>query len=244
MKTAVISDIHSNLEALETVLKKIKEISVDSVYCLGDIVGYNANPNECVEIIRKENIPCVMGNHDRVACGIEEPFFFNPLAKEAALWTRGVLSDENRTFLRTLPQTLNIDVGKLCVHGSPRDEDEYILNNATADNCLLYLEEHYPEVRICLFGHTHRKSVYTDEYISLDKDRPEISLKDDQLYLINPGSVGQPRDRDRRASFIIMDESKKVVSYYLEKYDIKQTAEKIRKEDLPVYLAERLYEGR
>ncbi|RMF97477.1 MAG: metallophosphoesterase [Candidatus Schekmanbacteria bacterium] len=245
MKIAIISDIHSNLEAFESVLKKIEKIDADSIYCLGDIVGYNANPNECVEIIREREIPSLMGNHDRVACGIEEPIFFNPVAREAVLWTRGELSQKNRDFLCQLPEKMNISNEILCVHGSPRDADEYIFGEATAEKCLNYLEDYEIGIKICFFVHTHFKAAYSTANISPSEgSKIKFHLKENYIYLINPGSVGQPRDRDWRASFVVFDSEKKLITYYLEEYDVEKTAEKIRKKELPLYLAERLFEGK
>jgi len=245
MKIAIISDIHANLEAFEAVLAEIESIAPDEIYCLGDIVGYNANPNECAELIRKKNIPSIMGNHDRVACGLEEPLFFNPSAKKAILWTRGKLNEENRKFLRELPQNLSMKGIVLLAHGSPRDPDEYIYSETTASNCLNYMENNNPAVKVCLFGHTHYRSIFfSGKHEAQKEGMRTFKLNPYGKYLVNPGSVGQPRDGSSAASFIIYDEATFSVTYHPVKYDIEKTAGKIRQEDLPESLAERLFHGR
>ncbi|MBI5376517.1 MAG: metallophosphoesterase family protein [Candidatus Schekmanbacteria bacterium] len=245
MKIAIISDIHANLEAFESVLAEIDSIAPDEIYCLGDIVGYNANPNECVELIRKRNIPSIMGNHDRVACGLEEPLFFNTSAKKAILWTRGKLNEDNRKFLRELPQNLSLKGIVLLVHGSPRDPDEYIYSETTASNCLNYMENNNPAVKVCFFGHTHYRNIFFSEKYEAQKESIRMfKLNPYGKYLVNPGSVGQPRDGDSAASFITYDEATFAVTYHPVKYDIEKTAGKVRQEDLPESLAERLFHGR
>ena len=246
MLYAIISDIHSNLEALEAVLKRIKEIRVDEIICLGDIVGYNANPNECVEIIRDLGITSISGNHDRACAGIYEPSFFNVYAREAVFWTRGKITSENLNYLKSLKDFQVIRDELLIVHGSPRDPDEYIIGKISVGENLRYLKKHYENISICFYGHTHVKAIYAMEEKpeSISKSPDVIVLSKGVNVLINPGSVGQPRDNDPRSSFIIFDSEKMSVRYEAVLYDIEKTASKIIEAGLPRFLAERLYAGR
>ncbi|MBF8251238.1 MAG: calcineurin-like phosphoesterase, partial [Deltaproteobacteria bacterium] len=152
MRYAIISDIHSNLEALEAVLAKISGFKVDEILCLGDIVGYNANPNECIDIVKRTGIRCIMGNHDSRASGLEEPDNFTPLAKEAVLWTRDRLSEENKGFLRKLPRELMID-RFFIFHGSIHDTDRYIIDERDAMDNFEMLGNIPGEPKTAFFGH-------------------------------------------------------------------------------------------
>jgi len=243
---AIISDIHSNLEALEATLERIEKIRVDEILCLGDLVGYNANPNECVKIIRDRATKVIMGNHDRACSGIEEPTFFNEYAKEAVFWTRKQISKETQDYLKSLKDTFTFNEEFLMVHGSPRDPDEYILGVQSASENLRYLAKNLSKIKICFFGHTHVKAFYSltgKSGITSETSEGTIFSKEGN-FLINPGSVGQPRDRDPRGSFIIFDSEKRLVRYEPVSYDIEKTASKVIKAGLPGFLAERLFEGR
>lgn len=238
MKYAIISDIHSNLEALCSVLDVIDSEGVERIICLGDIVGYGADPNRCVEIIKERNIPSVLGNHDAVACGIYEPMLFNDMATHAALWTRNELHPENRLFLSELPEKLTID-SFLAVHGAISDPDKYILSAYDARPEFSIMGEK----TVCFFGHTHVAVTYFYANNRVDTFSPSfIAVERGAKYLINPGSVGQPRDRDPRASFVIYDDEG-TVEYRRVEYDIKTTQEKILKTGLDRKLAERLSYG-
>jgi predicted phosphodiesterase len=239
MKYAIISDIHSNLEALESVLQEIDQIGVDRIICLGDIVGYGANPNECVEIIRERKIESIIGNHDTVACGKKEPFDFNFVAKEAALWTRNTLTAKNREFLHNLPETREID-GFLIVHGAISDPDLYIFSVYDAIGEFKLMKKW----NICFFGHTHVRTYYV--LIGGDvqcRFEYEFKIKPEAKYLINPGSVGQPRDRDPRSSFLIYDSKEAAVRFIRLEYDIESAKQKIIRAGLDKRLAERLSLG-
>lgn len=239
MKHAIISDIHSNLEALESVFQEIDKLSVDRTICLGDIVGYGANPNECVEMIRERKIESIMGNHDVVACGKKEPFDFNPVAKEAALWTRAALTTENREFLRNLPEMREID-DFLIVHGAISDSDLYIFSVYDAFSEFKLMKRW----NICFFGHTHVRMYYV--FLGGDVCCPsdyEFKIKPEAKYLINPGSVGQPRDRDPRSSFLTYDSEESVVRFIRQEYDMESAKKKIIKSGLDRRLADRLSLG-
>lgn len=229
MAVAIISDIHSNYEALKAVWKEIKEAEI--IVCLGDLVGYGASPNEVVEFMRKYiekgKVMCVRGNHDNaIAFGAD--WHFNPYARQAVRWHQRVMTPENLEFLRRLPVRLFFNYGDRSyhmVHGSPRAPlDEYLfpwLPDSEFADCLRYIREDD-----LLVGHTHVPMV------------KEIQGR----RIINPGAVGQPRDGDWRASYAILYEDGKVEFYRVE-YDVETAASKIIEAGLPVFLAERLFEG-
>jgi predicted phosphodiesterase/SAM-dependent methyltransferase len=206
MKILIISDIHANLTALEAVLA---DAAIDSVWCLGDLVGYGPDPNECVERVGSlPNLACVMGNHDAAALRQIEVDSFNPEARAAILWTQQKLTSGNVTFLENLPEMQTFDLVTL-VHGSPRQPVwEYLLDTRTATVNFEYFETPY-----CLVGHTHLPMMY---YLSEDLISARLIISEDTTQLalspraiLNPGSVGQPRDRDPRAAYAILDLSEK-----------------------------------
>jgi len=243
MRLAVISDVHANLEAFQAVLKKIDKLGVDEIYHLGDVVGYNANPNECVDILRKREIVTIMGNHDAAACGLEEPVFFRSAAKKAALWTSDRLRDDVRDYLSTLPDEMTFNCWCLGVHGSPTSRDDYIIDWLDAMRQLEYLNGR--PVDICFFGHSHKASLFSERGTqhSLEASQNH-QLQPSGRYFINPGAVGQPRDRDPRAAFCTLDTESLVVSFHRVEYDVDRTCKKIRKAGLPIQLARRLYQGK
>jgi len=212
---------------------------VDKIICLGDIVGYGANPNECVEIIRERKVDSIIGNHDAVACGKKEPYDFNSIAREAVLWTRNVLTQENRESLRDLPQTGEFE-DFLAVHGAISDPDLYILSIYDSIPEFGLMGKH----RICFFGHTHVRTYYIlkDSAVSCLFDY-ELKIDPKAKYLINPGSVGQPRDRDPRASFLLYDNEKGTVKFIRLDYDIASAQKKIVEAGLNRRLADRLSLG-
>lgn len=238
MRYAIISDIHSNLEAFRSVLGVIDGSSVDNIICLGDIVGYGADPNECVEIIKSRNISSLIGNHDRAACGLTEPAGFNPAARQAALWTRSELTDENKDYLKNLPGEDVLD-GFMIVHGAPSDPDKYILSALDAASEFPLLKNK----SLCFFGHTHVSVAYSlsDGRVSASRERV-CSIRDGVSYLINPGSVGQPRDRDPRASFVIYDDRGEAEFRRVE-YAVEIARKKIIDSGLDRFLGERLTVG-
>jgi diadenosine tetraphosphatase ApaH/serine/threonine PP2A family protein phosphatase len=239
MKYAIISDIHSNLEALEVVFEEIDRLGLDKTICLGDIVGYGANPNECVEIIRERKVESLLGNHDIVACGKKEPYDFNTAARDSALWTRSVLTAGNKGFLYSLPDKKEIE-DFLIVHGAISDPDLYILSAYDAFSEFNLMKKYY----ICFFGHTHMRVWYAFQSGDLRHISDyEFKIEPKSKYLINPGSVGQPRDRDPRSSFLIYDWEEGVVKNIRLKYDIGLAQKKIIEAGLDRRLAERLSLG-
>ncbi len=237
---AVISDIHGNLEALEAVLGDFPD-GIDTVYCLGDVIGYGANPNECCDVVRESGMPTITGNHDLAVTDLSTDLdWFNPVAAAAVRWTREQLSEENAEFLRGRPRMMQ-SRDALFVHGSIRDPDEYIINSISAEENLEILRSEYPGVAICFFGHTHVKTVAPSPNGPV-VEAHTLDLSANGPYLVNPGSVGQPRDGDTFASYVLAEGGR--VAYRFVEYDIEKAQAKIRAAGLPEMLAERLAVGR
>jgi predicted phosphodiesterase len=242
---AVISDIHGNLEALEAVLEDVPD-GVEEIYCLGDVIGYGASPNECCESVRSYEMPVISGNHDLAVTDLSTNLaWFNPVAAAAIQWTRDQLTPDNAEFLRTRPRMLQSEE-TLFVHGSVRDPDEYILNGAVARENLAVLTADYPNVQVCFFGHTHVKTVVPSPDGPSSGSHDTLDLTSGGPYLVNPGSVGQPRDGDTFASYVLaentQDETR--ISYRFVEYDVEKAQDKIRAAGLPGMLADRLALGR
>jgi len=242
---AVISDIHGNLEALEAVLEDVPD-GVEEIYCLGDVIGYGASPNECCESVRSYEMPVISGNHDLAVTDLStELAWFNPVAAAAIQWTRDQLTPDNAEFLRTRPRMLQSEE-TLFVHGSVRDPDEYILNGAVARENLAVLTADYPNVQVCFFGHTHVKTVVPSPDGPSSGSHDTLDLSSGGPYLVNPGSVGQPRDGDTFASYVLaentQDETR--IAYRFVEYDVEKAQDKIRTAGLPGMLADRLALGR
>lgn len=239
----VLSDIHANLEALEAVLADANGL-YDNILCLGDVVGYGADPNAACEWVRANAAAVVRGNHDKAACGLEDLRYFNPVARTSAIWTREELTEGNLDWLRTLPRGPLVIEGKpfplALVHGSPADEDEYLIESADARMFSESLDQ-----QVTFFGHTHIQGGFLLASGAASRISPQLTLQfePDYFYLINPGSIGQPRDGDPRAAYVIYSPENHTVEYRRVAYDIQGAAEKIRGAGLPGFLASRLYEG-
>jgi predicted phosphodiesterase len=242
----IVTDLHANLEALEAVLDQARG-RYDRAVCCGDLIGYGADPNPVVEWVRANCAVTVRGNHDKACTGLDDLEWFNPVAKQAALWTQAALTRENAEWARELPKgPLPVD-GFQLVHGAPFDEDEYVVQAGEAGQAFEYLES-----RVAFFGHTHlqggfiwnRSRVETIPRTSPRTDRQTMEIDADCAYLINPGSVGQPRDGDRRAAYCVYDTDAGMVTYFRVEYDIAGAQRKIRAAGLPDVLAERLSVGR
>ena len=243
MRYLIISDIHSNLEAFEAVLADVGPF--DKVWCLGDVVGYGPDPNECVERLRDLPHICVAGNHDWAVLGKLDLEDFNPEARRACFWTREELSPANWEYLEVLPQTV-VEKGFTLVHGSPRHPIwEYILYPSVAKANF----EHF-DTRFCFIGHTHVPVIYRyhteNPNLACDTFRPSsnarLVLGDDRL-IINPGSVGQPRDGDHRASYAILDFDELTLEYRRIPYPIEVTQTRMMEKGLPPRLIVRLRYG-
>jgi predicted phosphodiesterase len=223
MRYAIVSDIHANLEALTAVLEKIdSDQAVDQIICSGDLVGYYANPNECLRLIRERGIQCVAGNHDTVAAGRKEPLKFGASGRYAILWTRPRLTADNLRFLQSLPLMMTIDEKILVVHGSlhPQpNEDDYLNTPEQIRECFAAWPQVAPQIRLCFFGHTHRGLAYESSGAEIRKHKTQTLKLQDATYLVNPGSVGQPRDRDPRAAFAVFDDQTQTLEFHRVKFD-------------------------
>jgi diadenosine tetraphosphatase ApaH/serine/threonine PP2A family protein phosphatase len=242
MRFAILADIHSNLAAFEAVLRDADSRGgFDKIWCLGDMVGYGPDPNECVERLREFEHVCIAGNHDWAAIGKMDTFEFNPVAAVAAHWTAKVLSDNSKEYLLGLPLTLHED-GFTLAHGSPREPIwEYLLSTRAAQENFAYFETPY-----CLVGHSHIPLIFElqdDEAVYRDLGEGEIKPAENRM-IINPGGVGQPRDGDPRASYAIYDNESLTVSHYRVEYDIEATQKKMAGAGLPEPLIRRLTFGR
>jgi predicted phosphodiesterase len=245
VRTLVVSDLHSNAEALRAVLSRVRRKRFDRIACLGDFVGYGAQPNHVLDKMRTMRWRkfYVRGNHDRVASGLDDGSMFNSAAREAALWTRDKLSPSNLRFLRELPLGPLKEEDMMICHGSPHDEDEYVFTEAHAGRIF-----HESDANMILFGHTHVPAVYWTRDrepvhgVFIDGDAT-VRLDRRYRYLINPGSVGQPRDRNPAASCAIIDTTKYTAQFIRVEYDITKTQAAILKAGLPSILAYRLMYG-
>lgn len=250
MRILILSDIHANLEALEACLAAAPPH--DRVFNLGDIVGYGANPNEVTQRSRELGTVFVRGNHDKACSGVTSLDDFNPIAGLAVLWTRQKLKPDNLSFLHDLPSgPISPLDGLQCVHGSPRNEDEYVLMRRDAYSIL-----GRASAPVTFFGHTHVQGGFwiddeTDEEGGLELKYPSrtglqqftVQLRETGKYMINPGSIGQPRDGDPRAAFLVYDNGQREVTFFRVPYDIAAAQEKIFAAGLPERLAIRLEEG-
>ncbi|RJP70769.1 MAG: metallophosphoesterase [Candidatus Abyssobacteria bacterium SURF_17] len=242
MRYAIICDVHSNLEALETVLTEVKKREVERIFHLGDIVGYNANPNECIEVFMAENISSIMGNHDAACCGLDDPLWFNSAAKQAIIWTRDKLNSKCREYLRGLPEQLVLEGRILLAHGSPESRDNYILDWMDAMRQFAVMEK--TSMNICFYGHSHLPALFAFRGFNHDlAQHGKHTLDWSNRYLVNFGGMGQPRDGDPRTCFGIFDSDEMTVEFFRIKYDVLKCARKVEKAGLDTYLAERLLAG-
>lgn len=235
-KIAILSDIHSNLEALKTVLQEIEKLQTKEIWCLGDLTGYGPEPNKCVQLAQEKFAVCLLGNHDQGVLHPDQDQQFNPYAKEALAWTRKILTSKNQDFLRQLKCQV-VYQNFLLVHGNPQHPcSGYILDQETAIDAFKIFKK-----PICFFGHTHIPLALRED---LKKERGQkTTLNWGFKYLINPGSVGQPRDRDPRASFLLFDYKKRVLEFKRVAYPVRETQKKMEKVGLPKFLIERLSLG-
>jgi predicted phosphodiesterase len=247
LRYLILSDVHSNLEALEKSLELAKG-RYDQALCLGDLVGYGPDPNPVIERVRALAKTIVRGNHDKACCGLMDPQEFNVLARMATDWTRTQLTPEHFEFLRSLPSGPVVIDGFEFVHGSPADEDEYIFDSLEAVRAFRVMPS-----SVVFFGHTHQQGGFlltADQRLqpietpTKRHDEPAgFQLQTGTRYLVNPGSIGQPRDGDWRAGFAILDAEKRRVDYYRTPYNLELTQKKMRGAGLPEPLARRLELG-
>jgi diadenosine tetraphosphatase ApaH/serine/threonine PP2A family protein phosphatase len=235
----VISDIHSNWDALGAVLADARG-SYDEILNCGDLVGYGPDPTAVLEWTRATKQSIVRGNHDKVCATLENLDWFNPVAARSVEWTHHVLGPEDLEYLRRLPAGPVFVNGLQLVHGSPVDEDEYLVRLADIASAAVWLDR-----SIAFFGHTHVQGCYMIKVRGIKRVPLEaVDLDPDAVYMINPGSVGQPRDRDPRAAWAIYDSDRRFVELRRTEYDISATQGKIAAAGLPASLATRLAVGR
>jgi predicted phosphodiesterase len=242
MRYAILADIHSNLEALTSALGALENKNIDEYICLGDVVGYGADPAECLDIVRQKCKVIVYGNHDYALWNDEILPNFKPAARESALWTRGEVDEAGKTFL----QSLEIKISKenfLAVHSAPLFPSEwaYVIKTSDAEKNFNGFDE-----EICFLGHSHKPAVFTfnDENSSCKPVLEPVSFLSSRLrYIINPGSVGQPRDKDPRACFGVYDSAKREFEIIRVPYDTASAGRKIIKAGLPLEFAVRLESG-
>ncbi|TDA68025.1 MAG: metallophosphoesterase [Clostridia bacterium] len=239
---AVLSDVHGNLEALETVVRDMSRHHIARAICLGDMVGYYANPNECLDLIRAWPWLCIKGNHDRAVLGHLDMADFNTVAREALEWTGGILRPDHRQWLATLPDELEIAPCFVGVHGAPGDPDAYVFTPAEAEQAMVVFRQQYPQRAVCFYGHTHQRAVWAWPPVP-EPEAAEIHLAPTGRYLINPGSVGQSRDGVPGASYLWLDADTWTIVYRRVPYDYVVTQEKVLAAGLPAFLAERLAMG-
>jgi predicted phosphodiesterase len=242
MRYAILSDIHANLEGLTQVLSALREDSIDSYYCLGDIVGYGANPNECIDEIRNVSPVFLAGNHDCAAAGLLPLDYFNTYAQEAMAWTQGVLTEENKDFLKSLELVFK-DEQMTMVHGTLNDPGDfnYMFNSGIARETFDCMQ-----TDVCFVGHTHVAGVFVQDaerrvYFNA---RRLISIERGKRYIINAGSVGQPRDYDPKAAYCVFDTDRMTVEIKRSAYDVAGARRKILDIGLSRFLADRIIAGR
>ncbi len=241
MRIGIFSDVHGNIEALEVVLQALKYENVDRTICLGDVVGYGPNPNQCVDKIIEEVDHVIAGNHDYAAIGQVSTQYFNEYARQAIDWTQDVLTSTSVHFLSQLP-LIHIEEEITFVHATPEAPEEwhYIFTNDHA-----YRNFHVLETSVCFVGHSHTPVAFVldeNEDIAIC-NATEISIIEGKKYIINEGSVGQPRDGDPRACYGILDTHAKRFHLQRLSYPVDQVQEKMWKEHLPSYLIHRLAVG-
>lgn len=252
MRYAIFSDVHSNLEALTTFLSLIGEEEDLFPVCLGDTAGYSAHPNECLDLLRGMEIPCVIGNHDFAILDRSEAETFNHLARAAIEWQAEVITAENKQYLYSLPWTMNIHGAFCATHADFHAPAQFIY---LRDASLAWYSFTAMPLNIGFFGHTHLPGVismdpaeedYEDTavYKQIRGNNHVVELDPDRAYLINPGSLGQPRDLDPRASYTVYDPEARKVTFKRFQYDCQKEADRIIAADLPELLALRLFEGR
>jgi diadenosine tetraphosphatase ApaH/serine/threonine PP2A family protein phosphatase len=247
MRYLVMTDIHANLEALDACLADAEARAYEAMLVLGDVVGYGADPNAVIARVRAQRPAAIVrGNHDKVACGIEQAEGFNVVAKSAAVWTLDALTPENRAWLADLPEGPQVvdDLIEIC-HGSPFDEDAYIFDELDALRALRASTR-----PLCLFGHTHYPVTFelsgtgSDSHGLSASAEMQVTLRPGSKYLVNPGSVGQPRDSDPRAAYAIVDTVQRQVDFFRVRYSVEEAQAKVIKAGLPEALAHRLAFGR
>jgi predicted phosphodiesterase len=243
LRYGIVSDIHSNLDALEACIAELDGVGMDQLVCLGDVVGYGPNPNECCDLLQARGCLGIAGNHDEADLASDAAERFNPLAVQAIAWTRDQLTEKSRAYLAGLPRERDFPSFEI-VHGAPETHFDYILGVTDARSA--FERVHKP---LTFIGHTHVAEVYFQ-----DEQRKRtfhqrlsrggrIEIAPQFRYIVNPGSVGQPRDRNPQASFAWFDDGQRVVEIRRVTYDVMRVRERMERAQLPPELAERLSLG-
>lgn len=243
-RLGVITDLHSNFEALKVAVNWFDEHGITDVVCLGDIIGYNANPLEVTYLTHTRVRFSLKGNHERYVLGVKAKGVREEKL-EVIDWTRDQLSQDYKDWLASLPDYHLYEGRVLLVHGSPRDPDEYVYKPETFATSLKHMEEHYPGIRLCFFGHSHLPMCISKNKVdSRMGETRTLQLDRKTTYLINPGSVGQPRDGVAKTSFGVMDFKRYAFTWVRLDYDHTTTGERIRDVGLDAGLATRLARGK
>jgi predicted phosphodiesterase len=240
MKFAIIADIHANLEAFEVVLDDIKSQKCTHYACLGDVVGYNANPKECLDMIRAMNMPCVKGNHDEYCSSEETMEGFNPAAAAAVVWTRKQLSDDDRQWLRELKyqrMVTNFTIVHATLDGPQRWG--YVFDKLAAAASFTY-----QNTSVCFFGHTHVPVAFMRDSMVRGGTYSKFKVEPGKKYFVNVGAVGQPRDNNPKSAYVVYDIDEATIELRRLDYDIPTAQKKILAAGLPERLAERLAYGK
>jgi len=240
MKIAILSDIHANLEALESCAEYIKENDdIEFTAILGDIIGYGADPARCIDIAKEIGDINIIGNHDAAVIGTTDITYFNMAAREAIFWTRKQLNDDYYDFLKDLPYSKS-QKNILFTHSSPNDPKEwkYIFNWYDALDDFNSCDE-----KVCFVGHSHVAGIFEEAETILHGEGP-VQLDPEKQYIVNVGSIGQPRDGDPRSSFAILDTTTSILEIIRVEYDVKLARDKIIETGMPEYLGNRLLQGR
>ncbi|MGB7970430.1 MAG: metallophosphoesterase family protein [Candidatus Deferrimicrobiaceae bacterium] len=244
MRIAVVSDIHSNEDALDAVIREIDRQRVDRVLHLGDLVGYNAEPEKCIRWAREHSAAGVMGNHDAVVTGKASGEFFHAPALLAARWSAEHISPESLAYLSALPESHRFSEEILLVHGAPSDPDRYLFLLEEAEEEVDMLSKGSPP-RVVFFGHTHVPVAYVRKKDGSTVSAPleALRIEEGETAMLNPGSVGQPRDRNPHSSFLIFETGSGEASWTRVPYDVKSCQQKVRAAGLPGFFAARLADG-
>lgn len=242
MRMAIISDIHSNYEALTRVLDDIKISRVDKIFCCGDIIGYGPSPNECIMSIRSQNILSIIGNHEAALLGYIELDWFNENAKQAILKTKAILEPENLNYLKTLPKFI-VENDLLFVHGSPLDPTyEYLIDSNSISINIKNMQQ-----KICFCGHTHVPFISWKSSKEVElfypKENFSINLNKNKKYIINVGAVGQPRDLNPKACYVVFDTENFKLEFKRLDYNFHVTQQKMSQLQLPEFLIRRIEFG-
>ncbi|MBI4574758.1 MAG: metallophosphoesterase family protein [Planctomycetes bacterium] len=243
LKYGLIADPHANYEALSVAVSHLIEQEVHEFLCMGDIVGYNASPVQVIELLQEVGAVCINGNHDRYLLG-QPPEEVGPEKVYVVEWTRRQLGDVEMDFLRALPTQREHAEGILMVHGSPQDMDEYLLTKEAIQKAVRYLGQNHPATQVCFFGHSHIPMIIGEGRIEMNfQETRTVRLNRMRSYLINVGSVGQPRDKCRKTSFGIFDSEAYTISIIRLDYDVEAERARIIEAGIDRRLANRLLHG-